>query len=220
MKLSEKLLTLRKQHNLSQEELAEKLNVSRQAIYRWESDQSLPDTANIIQLTKLYHVSADYLLNDEYDYEEDMPIVKYAADHAANHSLMEMSYILSIGLGIISAVIGLTGIFIAKSTLLTVISIVLSVITVALFEASLVKYGKGGKNTYRRRFYDIAVWTLLFIPACIVYNMSVYLVWSFLNGKFSYATFHSPSIIIINLIYFLLVYLIMVFVARYLIRKR
>ena len=52
MNISEKLLTLRKQHNLSQEELAEKLNVSRQAISRWESNQSLPDTLNIIQLTR------------------------------------------------------------------------------------------------------------------------------------------------------------------------
>ena len=66
MKLSEKILDLRKQHGMSQEDLAERLGISRQAISRWESGTVLPDSANVLQLSKLFGVTTDYLLDDDY----------------------------------------------------------------------------------------------------------------------------------------------------------
>lgn len=74
MKLSEKILNLRKARNMSQEELAEQLGVSRQAVSRWEVGSALPDASNILQLCKLFGVSADYLLNDDYKGEAPAPI--------------------------------------------------------------------------------------------------------------------------------------------------
>ena len=65
MKFSEKLIVLRKQNGWSQEELAEKLDVSRQAVSKWESEQSLPESERIVQLAKLFGVTTDYLLIDE-----------------------------------------------------------------------------------------------------------------------------------------------------------
>ena len=65
MTLSEKLLYLRKKHGLSQEQLAMQLTVSRQAISKWELGESLPDTDNIVQLTRIFNVTADFLLNNE-----------------------------------------------------------------------------------------------------------------------------------------------------------
>ncbi len=82
MKLSEKLLALRKQRGMSQEELAEKLDVSRQAVSRWETGSAQPDASNLLQLSKLYGVTADYLLNDEYEGDRDVPIVRQTAAHA------------------------------------------------------------------------------------------------------------------------------------------
>lgn len=76
MKLSEKILSLRKQRGFSQEELAEQLHVSRQAVSRWEQGSALPDALNILQLSKLFGVTADFLLNDEYESDGDVPIVK------------------------------------------------------------------------------------------------------------------------------------------------
>ena len=76
MKLSEKILNLRKHRGLSQEELAGELNVSRQAVSRWEVGSALPDASNILQLSKLFGVSADYLLNDDYESDRDIPAVK------------------------------------------------------------------------------------------------------------------------------------------------
>lgn len=76
MKLSDKILSLRKQNGMSQEELAEKLNVSRQAISRWEVGSAQPDASNVLQLSKLFGVTADYLLNDDYESDHDVPAVK------------------------------------------------------------------------------------------------------------------------------------------------
>ncbi len=67
MNLAEKLISLRKQKGLTQLELAERLNVSRQAISRWEVGTAVPGTDNLKFLSELYGVSVDYLLNDNAD---------------------------------------------------------------------------------------------------------------------------------------------------------
>jgi len=60
-----RILALRKERGLSQEDLAAKLPVSRQAISKWELGESIPDTENIVQLSRLFGVSTDFLLVDE-----------------------------------------------------------------------------------------------------------------------------------------------------------
>lgn len=65
MILAEKLYQLRTRSGLSQEELAEKMNVSRQSISKWESANSIPSMDKIVELSKIYGVSTDFLLKDE-----------------------------------------------------------------------------------------------------------------------------------------------------------
>ena len=62
MDFSEKLLTLRKAKNLTQEELAEKLNVSRQSVSKWESGQAVPELDKIVAISTVFDVTTDYLL--------------------------------------------------------------------------------------------------------------------------------------------------------------
>lgn len=62
MDLSEKILTLRKAKNLTQEELAEKLNVSRQSVSKWESAQAVPELDKIVAISAVFDVTTDYLL--------------------------------------------------------------------------------------------------------------------------------------------------------------
>lgn len=62
MDFSEKLLTLRKGKNLTQEQLAEQLDVSRQSISKWESGQAVPELDKIIALSNVFDVTTDYLL--------------------------------------------------------------------------------------------------------------------------------------------------------------
>lgn len=70
MILADKLIQLRKKSGMSQEELAEKMNVSRQAVSKWEGAQSIPDLDKILQLSELYGVTTDYLLKDSVESEE------------------------------------------------------------------------------------------------------------------------------------------------------
>ncbi len=65
MKLSEKIIELRKTNGMTQEELASKCNVSRQSISKWEADIALPETEKLLILGELFHVSMDVLLKDE-----------------------------------------------------------------------------------------------------------------------------------------------------------
>lgn len=67
--LSEKIRALRRRAGLSQEELAETVGVSRQAVSKWESAGSVPDLQKVIQLANLFGVSTDYLLKDEMEPE-------------------------------------------------------------------------------------------------------------------------------------------------------
>lgn len=81
--LGEKLYQLRKSKGISQEELADQLNVSRQAISKWERGEALPDTDNLISISKLYNVSLDALvgnpsLADDTDATTQQPITDVA----------------------------------------------------------------------------------------------------------------------------------------------
>ena len=70
MILADKIIRLRKRNGWSQEELADKMNVSRQAVSKWESAQSIPDLEKILQLGALFGVTTDYLLKDDIEDEE------------------------------------------------------------------------------------------------------------------------------------------------------
>ena len=78
MKLPNKIIKLRKANGWSQEDLAEKLNISRQAISRWENGTALPDAQNILQISEIFHVSTDFLLNEDYESDIDIPVVETA----------------------------------------------------------------------------------------------------------------------------------------------
>lgn len=65
MTLGQKLKEIRKRFGLSQEQLAEIMNVSRQAITKWENDGGIPDVSNLQELSKVFGITVDYLLNDD-----------------------------------------------------------------------------------------------------------------------------------------------------------
>lgn len=64
MKINEKIYTLRKKFGWSQDELADKLSVSRQSVSKWETGDSIPEPAKLLALAKIFSVSTDYLLDD------------------------------------------------------------------------------------------------------------------------------------------------------------
>ena len=70
MILADKIITLRKKAGWSQEELAARLNVSRQSVSKWEGAQSIPDMDKVVQMSRLFGVTTDFLLKDELEIEE------------------------------------------------------------------------------------------------------------------------------------------------------
>lgn len=75
MILADKIMQMRKQAGWSQEELADKMEVSRQSVSKWESGMSVPDLNKILKLSELFEVSTDYLLKDEMEEAEPTAIV-------------------------------------------------------------------------------------------------------------------------------------------------
>ena len=105
MKLTEKLFELRKEKGWSQEKLAEQINVSRQSISKWESGQVLPEIEKIIEISKIFQVTTDYLLLDE-NSEKDSTAVIFEEDkdkyykEVKSFGLWQVIYIFVLALAI------------------------------------------------------------------------------------------------------------------------
>ena len=146
--LSEKLYKLRKNSGLSQEQLAEQLNVSRQAISKWESGTAVPESEKLITISNYFGVSVDYLLKDD---EEDKAKV---TDSTIEEKPKMIAGIIICIAGILSMVIwGLLSIFspeasdqISDSSMITIdgngIFLILCVVAIVVGAGLLLKSKK------------------------------------------------------------------------------
>ena len=91
MNLADKIIEERKKNGWSQEELASKLGVSRQAVSKWESSGSIPDLQRILQMSELFGVTTDYLLKDEI---EEEPLNEYVETKTIKVSMEEANQYL------------------------------------------------------------------------------------------------------------------------------
>ena len=91
MLLADKIVTLRKRAGWSQEELAAQLGVSRQSVSKWEGAQSVPDMQKVVQMSRLFGVTTDYLLKEELgepepaQSEPDAPLRCVTMEQAADY---------------------------------------------------------------------------------------------------------------------------------------
>ena len=162
MKLSDKIIQLRKSNGWSQEDLAEKLNVSRQAISRWEVATAQPDVTNILQLSKLFGVTTDYLLNDEYESDNDLPKVKEVKSDGI-HQIMIFMIVLEVMILIIQFI----AIIILQNIFFGVLSFIPFAAIIGGFEYSYQKRkSEANENAQasRKKFYKISVWIGIYFP--------------------------------------------------------
>ena len=99
MIMADKIIEQRKKNGWSQEELAEKLNVSRQSVSKWEGAQSVPDLNKVIAMANLFGVSTDYLLKDDVELapaEGIKPVVSDVGESARRVSMEESNEFLSV----------------------------------------------------------------------------------------------------------------------------
>ena len=162
MKLSDKIIQLRKTNGWSQEDLAERLNVSRQAISRWEGATALPDVSNILQLSKLFGVTTDYLLNDEYESDNDLPKVKHL-----NSEGIQQIMIFMVTLEVMILIIQFMSTIILQSKFFAILSFLPFVAAIGGFEYAYQKKSVEANEmtrTFRKKFYKISAWLGSYFP--------------------------------------------------------
>ena len=181
MTLGERLTELRKKDNLSQEEMAEKLGVSRQTISKWELDQSLPDFDKILPICKLYGISSEELLTGrKLDNNNDNMEYNLMTEEEINKKTA-IAISQSVGLFILSVIwiiIGSSIKFISDEVLVGIFLLIAGVGVVNLIyklsvlpdKASKIKKKEHRKQTHK---YDDAV--------AIAFTV-IYLLVSFITG--------------------------------------
>ena len=162
MNLSEKIVMHRKSAGLSQEELAEKLNLSWQAVSRWESGTAMPDAGNILQLSKLFDVTADYLLNDAYQSDADTPKVR-----ALQGNRLTQIALCLIAVETMALLLLFVTTFLLQNMVLAWVCFLPFIAVQAAFACACRRNPStdGGKSAIvRRRFYKISAWLGLYFP--------------------------------------------------------
>lgn len=110
MQLADKLQQLRKQKNISQEELAQMLEVSRQSVSKWESGQSVPEIDKIVRLSDIFEVTTDYLLKDTCDAQT--VVEKHDTETTTKPQTFTPNQKLFLRVGTIVTVFGIVSIFV------------------------------------------------------------------------------------------------------------
>lgn len=149
MTIGERIAKCRKEKNLSQEYIAELLDVSRQAVSKWETNQTEPDTSNLIELARVFGVSVEYLANGEETptmvvyVEKNLPIFKIIG--IVLIALGGLSLILGVmmpfmlGIGIVTVAFGLLLMLLKKDGL--ILSGIILVLGVTLFVIQGIFFG-------------------------------------------------------------------------------
>ena len=146
MTTGEKIKELRKNQNMSQEQLSEVLGLSRQAVSRWETENAIPETAMILKLSELFHVTTDYLLKEE--------IVDAATQHTEKAAPQSRKYNANL-------ILGICGTAIAMITLFTVL--VIAAVNPVMKDGTS---GITDPNFWRRN--DLIPFALIIIVALLV----------------------------------------------------
>ncbi|MEG0367706.1 MAG: helix-turn-helix transcriptional regulator, partial [Coprobacillus sp.] len=150
MELKDKLLELRKKNRLSQQELADQLNVSRQSISKWELGETQPDINNIIALSDIYNVSTDYLLKDT--------IINTMDDSKDNSQLVIIITTIVILLGALTGRV-LWGEY--QNAISLLVGIIIQIIGVGIFECYAIYTHH---NEAQKLFFSINIWLITLLP--------------------------------------------------------
>ena len=175
MTFSEKLLELRKRQGMSQEELAEKLEVSRQAVSRWEQGSAMPDVINLARISKLFGVTADYLINDEITSDREVPIVKKTESDMKKRG-REIGVRILICLeffGMFWQIIGYaTSPFYGRGMLWMFGGFGVMIGLIGVFAFEIIYRGLPETQQYRRTFYTAVTWCITLAPIAIAIEIA------------------------------------------------
>lgn len=189
MTLPERLMKLRKAAGLSQEEVADKLEVTRQTVSKWETGQSSPDLDKVLPLCSLYGVTPDELLHDGGSDEADK--IKAEQDAARAEELLEKSVAKKKLIGILSGVflyfVAIAFIMIAttvvrlNAVLAAAIFLLILCFATLLIIFSAIMYRKKNKVAPKKRSKEQSMYGSI-VGILALVTLTVYLVISFMTG--------------------------------------
>ncbi len=166
MDIGQRIQTLRKRENLSQEQLAAIMNVSRQAVSKWESAQTQPDLENIIALSNYFAVSTDYLLKGEEPKPSESEAKAVPAKLDAGIFTYAATALNIIGLGLSCAVW-----YEWVSAMAAIIGLIFMAIGVVVFGTGQIIAEDSTKRKAKSLFWRVNIWLLTFIPLSLVFNI-------------------------------------------------
>ena len=165
MNIGERIYELRRKNSMSQDDLAEKMNVSRQSISKWESSQSVPEVERIVQLSNIFNVSTDWILKGENSKNKKSQ---------SNKNNLKSVQTVSTALNYIGFVIGTFILFEKQAVWAVAVPIVFSILSLAIYfavysDSENTDEKKQSLNTFMKlNIFIFAFWILLFIPFIIV----------------------------------------------------
>ena len=159
MNIADRIQHLRKSKGISQEELADKVGVSRQAVSKWESEQSTPDIEKVILLSDYFEVTTDYLLKGIEPVSENIPRKSDARIFSLVASVINF-------IGLVVAIM----IWIEKQTSSSVaVGLILMAVGIMIFVIG--QFIGENKEQSSRWFWIVNVWILVLIPISCIFNI-------------------------------------------------
>jgi len=161
MNIADRIQNLRKAKGISQEELADKVGVSRQAVSKWESEQSIPDIDKVIIMSDYFDVTIDYLIRG---IENEKQVNETPAN--ANIFAIVATALNFIGLIMASAVW-----YEEQSAMAVVIGLIIMTVGSMVFGIGQFVASQNTKEKAKRDFWMVNIWILAFIPLSFIYNV-------------------------------------------------
>lgn len=175
MKLNEKIISLRNKYQMSQGDLAEKLNVSRQSVSKWETGASIPDLDKLIAMSELFQVTMDELVKEDVilDKVEEEPVVtKTSVEKGVKTQIREKENTLAVKIvGVI--IIVLTPVVVIGATL-GLIPLGRVIVPVALYLLICGAICLLSRKNVGRRIGIMTIAIIALMIAVIILNMVVY----------------------------------------------
>ena len=160
----------RKKNQLTQDDIAKECSVTRQAVSKWENGTAMPDASNILQLSKLFGVTTDYLLNDDYQSDNDLPKVK----EVQNDDLGQiMIYLVTFEVMVLLMQFMTT--VILQNVFFGFLSFIPFVAAIGGFEYAYQKKASSATEktkNFRRKFYKISAWLGLYFPIRFIVSVA------------------------------------------------
>lgn len=169
MNLADRIQQLRKSRGISQEELADRIGVSRQAVSKWESGQTSPDLEKIVLLSDYFEVTTDYLLKGVSPTQAQTEQAQTEpAQIAPGVQIFTMAGSALNLIGLIAAAM----IWYERQTAAaTAAGLILMVAGCVVYGTGILRADGEAKGRAKKTFWSVNVWILPFIPLSMVYNI-------------------------------------------------